>query len=148
MFEFLIVVIDELIVVYEDVIVDLVFCGELVYLLLLYVGCFLVIIEVLCFVEYVGGVWIFFKCEDLNYIGFYKINNVLGQVLFIKCFGKMWVIVEIGVGQYGVVMVMVVVLFGLDCMIYMGEVDMECQVFNVVWMCLFGVEVVVVIFGF
>lgn len=91
---------------------------------------------------------LYFKCEDLLYGGVYKINQVLGQVLLVKWMGKIEIIVEIGVGQYGVVSVFVSVLFGLKCCIYMGVKDVERQLFNVFCMCLMGVEVILVYSGF
>lgn len=145
--EILVGLLQELVQVYDQVCQDLVF--QVVYDcdLVYYVGWLSLIYYVQCLSDYVGGVQILFKCEDLNYIGVYKINNIIGQVLLVVWMGKMCIIVEIGVGQYGVVSVIVVVCLGLECVVYMGVIDIEWQKINVYCMKLFGVMVVLVIFG-
>lgn len=145
--EMLIYVLDELCVVYEKFQNDFDFVVEFECELKYFVGCLLLIYYVQCWSEMFGGVQIYLKCEDLNYMGVYKINNVIGQVLFVKCMGKKCVIVEIGVGQYGVVIVMICVCFGMECVVYMGLEDVCWQVVNVYWMKLFGVIVVLVELG-
>ncbi len=89
------------------------------------------ITEVPRFAEHAGGARIFLKREDLNHTGSHKINNVLGQALLTKRLGKTRVIAETGAGQHGVATATAAALFGLDCTIYMGEVDTERQALNV-----------------
>ncbi|NUT57499.1 MAG: tryptophan synthase subunit beta, partial [Agromyces sp.] len=81
---------------------------------------------------------------DLNHTGSHKINNVLGQALLTKRIGKTRVIAETGAGQHGVATATAAALFGLECTIYMGEVDTERQALNVARMRLLGAEVVAV----
>ncbi|NJN01938.1 MAG: tryptophan synthase subunit beta [Leptolyngbyaceae cyanobacterium SL_1_1] len=87
------------------------------------------------------GPQIYLKREDLNHTGAHKINNALGQVLLAKRMGKQRVIAETGAGQHGVATATVCARFGLDCVIYMGERDMERQALNVFRMRLMGAEV-------
>lgn len=84
---------------------------------------------------------IYFKREDLNHTGAHKINNSLGQVLLAKRMGAKRVIAETGAGQHGVATATVCARLGLDCTIFMGEVDMERQALNVYRMRLLGAEV-------
>ena len=84
---------------------------------------------------------IILKREDLNHTGSHKINNVLGQALLTKRIGKTRVIAETGAGQHGVATATAAALFGLECTIYMGEVDTERQALNVARMRLLGAEV-------
>ena len=88
-----------------------------------------------------SGVQIYLKREDLNHTGAHKINNALGQVLLAKRMGKGRVIAETGAGQHGVATATVCARFGIDCVIYMGEHDMERQALNVFRMRLMGAEV-------
>lgn len=81
------------------------------------------------------------KREDLNHTGSHKINNVLGQALLAKRMGKQRVIAETGAGQHGVASATAAALLGLDCVVYMGEVDMVRQELNVFRMRLLGAEV-------
>lgn len=90
------------------------------------------------------GVRILLKREDLNHTGAHKINNVLGQALLTKRMGKTRVIAETGAGQHGVATATAAALMGLDCTVYMGEVDTERQALNVARMRLLGAEVVAV----
>ncbi|MFM5905868.1 MAG: tryptophan synthase subunit beta [Micrococcales bacterium] len=85
---------------------------------------------------------IFLKREDLNHTGSHKINNVLGQALITKRMGKTRIIAETGAGQHGVASATAAALFGLECVVYMGEVDTERQALNVARMKLLGAEVV------
>ena len=94
------------------------------------------------FARHAGGARIILKREDLNHTGSHKINNVLGQALLTKRIGKSRVIAETGAGQHGVATATAAALFGLDCTIYMGEVDTERQALNVARMRLLGAEVV------
>jgi tryptophan synthase beta chain len=88
-----------------------------------------------------GGAKIYFKREDLNHTGAHKINNCLGQILLAKRMAKTRIIAETGAGQHGVATATVAALFGLPCVIYMGEVDIERQKPNVFRMNLLGAEV-------
>jgi tryptophan synthase beta chain len=88
-----------------------------------------------------SGPQIYLKREDLNHTGAHKINNALGQVLLAKRMGKQRVIAETGAGQHGVATATVCARFGIQCVIYMGEHDMERQALNVFRMRLMGAEV-------
>jgi len=89
-----------------------------------------------------GGGRIYIKREDLNHTGAHKANNVMGQGLLVKRMGKSRVIAETGAGQHGVATATMAAKFGLQCTIYMGEVDVERQRPNVFWMERLGAEVV------
>ena len=91
--------------------------------------------------ESLGGAKIYLKREDLLHTGAHKINNALGQGLLARRMGKQRVIAETGAGQHGVATASACALLGLDCVIYMGEVDMERQDLNVKRMRLLGAEV-------
>jgi len=88
------------------------------------------------------GLRLLLKREDLNHTGSHKINNVLGQALLAKRMGKRRIIAETGAGQHGVASATAAALLGLECKVYMGEVDMERQALNVFRMRLLGAEVV------
>ncbi|HOA86374.1 MAG TPA: tryptophan synthase subunit beta [Microbacteriaceae bacterium] len=139
--ESLIAAIDELTAVYESAIVDPAFQAELAALLHDYAGRPSAFTEVPRFAAHAGGARVFLKREDLNHTGSHKINNVLGQALLTKRLGKTRVIAETGAGQHGVATATAAALFGLDCTIYMGEVDTERQALNVARMRLLGAEV-------
>jgi tryptophan synthase beta chain len=94
-----------------------------------------------------GGFRLFLKREDLNHTGAHKINNAIGQALIAKRMGKQRVIAETGAGQHGVATATACALLGLQCMVYMGEVDMARQELNVFRMRLLGAEVVPVTSG-
>jgi len=87
------------------------------------------------------GCRILLKREDLNHTGSHKINNVLGQALLAQRMGKKRLVAETGAGQHGVATATAAALLGLECMVYMGEVDMERQSLNVFRMRLLGSEV-------
>jgi tryptophan synthase beta chain len=87
------------------------------------------------------GCRLLLKREDLNHTGSHKINNVLGQALLAQRMGKHRVIAETGAGQHGVASATAAALLGLECVVYMGEVDMERQALNVFRMRLLGAEV-------
>lgn len=140
--ESLIAAIDELTEAYEAAKNDPSFQAELLELLASYAGRPSPITEVPRFAEHAGGARIFLKREDLNHTGSHKINNVLGQALLTKRLGKTRVIAETGAGQHGVATATAAALFGLECTIYMGEVDTERQALNVARMQLLGAEVV------
>ena len=91
-----------------------------------------------------GGAKIYFKREDLLHTGAHKINNALGQALLAKRMGKKRIIAETGAGQHGVATAAVCAKFGLECVVYMGAVDMERQALNVFRMRLMGATVVAV----
>jgi tryptophan synthase beta chain len=87
------------------------------------------------------GVRVLLKREDLTHTGSHKINNVIGQALLTRRMGKQRVVAETGAGQHGVATATACALFGLDCVVYMGEVDVERQALNVFRMKLLGAEV-------
>lgn len=140
--ESLIAAIDELTLAYEEAKNDPAFLAELDGLLRDYAGRPSPITEVPRFAEHAGGARIFLKREDLNHTGSHKINNVLGQALLTKRLGKTRVIAETGAGQHGVATATAAALFGLECTVYMGEVDTERQALNVARMRLLGAEVI------
>jgi tryptophan synthase beta chain len=88
------------------------------------------------------GVRVLLKREDLNHTGSHKINNVLGQALLAKRMGKTRLVAETGAGQHGVATATAAALLGLECLVYMGEIDIERQALNVFRMKLLGSEVV------
>jgi tryptophan synthase beta chain len=88
-----------------------------------------------------AGADVYLKREDLNHTGAHKINNTLGQVLLARRMGKRRIIAETGAGQHGVATATVCALFGLDCVVYMGEEDVRRQALNVYRMRLLGAEV-------
>jgi tryptophan synthase beta chain len=87
------------------------------------------------------GLRLLLKREDLNHTGSHKINNVLGQALLAKRMGKRRLVAETGAGQHGVATATAAALLGMECVVYMGEVDMERQALNVFRMRLLGAEV-------
>jgi tryptophan synthase beta chain len=91
--------------------------------------------------EKLGGAKIYLKREDLLHTGAHKINNALGQILLAKRLGKKRIIAETGAGQHGVATATVCARFGMECVVYMGKVDMERQALNVARMRLIGAEV-------
>ena len=88
------------------------------------------------------GIRLLLKREDLNHTGSHKINSVLGQVLLAKRMGKKRIVAETGAGQHGVASATAAALLGLQCKVYMGEVDVQRQALNVFRMKLLGAEVV------
>ena len=94
-----------------------------------------------------GGPKIYLKREDLLHTGAHKINNAMGQILLARRMGKTRIIAETGAGQHGVATATVAAMFGLKCVIYMGEVDCERQALNVYRMKMLGAEVVPVTAG-
>lgn len=89
-----------------------------------------------------GGAKIYFKREDLNHTGAHKINNVIGQILLARRMGKQRIIAETGAGQHGVATATACARFGLECIVYMGAVDVERQKPNVFRMNMLGAKVV------
>ena len=94
-----------------------------------------------------GGAKIYFKRDELNHTGAHKVNNVLGQILVARRMGKRRIIAETGAGQHGVATATLCARFGLDCVVYMGAVDVERQKPNVFRMRLLGAEIVPVTSG-
>ncbi|MBL9215637.1 MAG: tryptophan synthase subunit beta [Opitutaceae bacterium] len=92
--------------------------------------------------QHCGGAKIYFKREDLLHTGAHKINNAIGQALLARRMGKQRIIAETGAGQHGVATAAVCAKFGLECVVYMGAVDMERQALNVFRMRLMGAKVV------
>lgn len=97
--------------------------------------------------EKYGGAKIYLKREDLLHTGAHKINNAMGQILLAKRLGKHRIIAETGAGQHGVATATVCARFGMECIVYMGAVDMERQALNVARMELLGAKVVAVTGG-
>ncbi len=91
--------------------------------------------------EHFGGAKLYFKRDELNHTGAHKINNTIGQILLARRMGKTRVIAETGAGQHGVAAATVCALFGIPCVVYMGETDMERQSPNVFRMKLLGADV-------
>ncbi len=91
--------------------------------------------------DHLGGAKIYFKRDELNHTGAHKINNVMGQILLARRMGKTRIIAETGAGQHGVATATACARFGLQCVVYMGEVDVERQKPNVFRMKLLGAEV-------
>ncbi|MDG1817801.1 MAG: tryptophan synthase subunit beta [Aquiluna sp.] len=143
----LIKALDELDATYQLARADQSFIDELAELHRTYTGRPSIITEAKRFAEHVGDVRIFLKREDLNHTGSHKINNVMGQTLLAKRMGKNRIIAETGAGQHGVASATAAAYFGLDCVVYMGEVDTERQALNVARMKLLGAEVVPVTTG-
>ena len=140
--EALIGVVDEVSAEYDKARVDPDFLAQFKRLLREYAGRPSLLTEAERFAEHAGGARIFLKREDLNHTGSHKINNVLGQALLTKRMGKKRVIAETGAGQHGVATATACALMGLDCVVYMGEVDTERQALNVARMRLLGAEVI------
>jgi tryptophan synthase beta chain len=126
---------------------DRIFRAELEDVLANFVGRPTPITEAKRFAELCGGFRLFLKREDLNHTGAHKINNAIGQAIIAKRMGKQRIIAETGAGQHGVATATACALFGLQCVVYMGEVDMARQELNVFRMRLLGAEVVPVSSG-
>lgn len=118
------------------------FRDELSSILHTYAGRPTALTEVPRFAKVIGNFRIFLKREDLLHTGAHKINNALGQCLLAKKLGKTRIIAETGAGQHGVATATACALFDLECVVYMGQVDMERQAPNVRKMALLGATVV------
>jgi len=140
----LIAALDQLDQVYSEARNDPEFTKELEMLHREYTGRPSVLTEATKFAAAVGDCRVFLKREDLNHTGSHKINNVMGQALLTKRMGKKRIIAETGAGQHGVASATAAAYFGLECVVYMGEVDTERQALNVARMRLLGAEVVAV----
>jgi tryptophan synthase beta chain len=138
----LIAALDELEATYNHARKDPSFLAELEELHRTYTGRPSIITEAKRFAAEFGGVRVFLKREDLNHTGSHKINNVMGQALLAKRMGKKRIIAETGAGQHGVASATAAAFFGLECVVYMGEVDTERQALNVARMKLLGAQVV------
>jgi tryptophan synthase beta chain len=135
---------EELRVAYERYMKDEVFLAEIDADLRDYVGRPSPIYHAERWSREVGGAQIFLKREDLNHTGAHKVNNTIGQALLARRMGKTRIIAETGAGQHGVATATVAARLGLECIVYMGEVDMARQEANVYRMRLLGAEVVAV----
>ena len=126
---------------YEKVKADAAFQAELAALLKDFAGRPTPLYFAKRLTDELGGAKIYLKREDLLHTGAHKINNSLGQALLAKRMGKKRIIAETGAGQHGVATATVCALLGLECVIYMGDVDMVRQELNVLRMRLLGAEV-------
>ncbi|MFN3309035.1 MAG: tryptophan synthase subunit beta [Anaerolineales bacterium] len=126
---------------YQQALNDPAFLSDFQHLLRTYVGRPTPLTFAARLSAHLGGAKIYLKREDLAHSGAHKINNALGQALLAKRMGKRRIIAETGAGQHGVATATAAALLGLDCVIYMGEVDMERQKPNVLRMNLLGAEV-------
>jgi tryptophan synthase beta chain len=145
--EALVAALDELDAAWQSARVDPEFTAELDELLSSYAGRPTPLTEARRLSAHAGGARLFLKREDLTHTGSHKINNVLGQALLTRRMGKGRVIAETGAGQHGVATATACALFGLDCVIYMGEEDTQRQALNVARMRLLGAEVIPVAIG-
>lgn len=145
--ESLIAALDELDATYQHARKDPEFLAELAHLHKTYTGRPSIITEAPKFAASIGDIRVFLKREDLNHTGSHKINNVLGQALLAKRMGKKRIIAETGAGQHGVASATAAALLGLECVVYMGEVDTIRQSLNVARMRLLGAEVIAVTTG-
>ena len=123
---------------------DAEFIEEFLLLLKNYAGRETPLTEVKRFAEAISGPRIFLKREDLLHTGAHKLNNALGQCLLAQKMGKKRIIAETGAGQHGVATATACAFLGLECIVYMGKVDMERQSPNVIRMRLLGAEVIAV----
>jgi tryptophan synthase beta chain len=126
---------------------DPAFCAELDQLLRDYVGRPTPLYYAERWSGILGGAKIYLKREDLLHTGAHKINNAIGQILLAKRLGKTRIIAETGAGQHGVATATVAARAGLECVIYMGKVDMERQALNVARMRFLGAKVEAVTAG-
>ena len=139
--ETLMYAVQELEETYEASKQDEVFQRELAYYLKQYVGRENPLYFAERLTNELGGAKIYLKREDLNHTGAHKINNALGQVLLAKKMGKNKVVAETGAGQHGVATATAAALFGMECIVFMGEVDVKRQALNVFRMELLGAKV-------
>ena len=145
--ETLMYAVKELTETYEETKKDVEFQKEFAYYLKQYVGRENPLYFAQRLTEHLGGAKIYLKREDLNHTGAHKINNALGQVLLAKRMGKKKVVAETGAGQHGVATATAAALFGMECTIFMGEIDVKRQELNVFRMELLGAKVVSVTSG-
>ncbi|AIC94600.1 tryptophan synthase subunit beta [Shouchella lehensis] len=133
---------EELEAALDEALADPAFTSELTTLLTQYAGRKTPITFADQLSKSLGNVSIYLKREDLVHTGAHKLNNALGQVLLAKRMGKKKIVAETGAGQHGVATATVAAKFGMDCLIYMGETDMERQQLNVFRMELLGAKVI------
>ena len=145
--ETLIPALDELTRAYREASADDAFKSEFEHYLKTFVGRPSLLYFAENLTKHCGGAKIYLKREDLNHTGAHKINNTIGQALLAKRMGKRRVIAETGAGQHGVATATAAALFGLTCVVYMGEEDVRRQALNVFRMKLLGAEVVTVTSG-
>ena len=126
---------------YEEAKADPAFKAELNHLLKHYVGRPSPLYFAERLTEHLGGAKIYFKREELNHTGAHKINNVIGQILLARRMGKKRIIAETGAGQHGVATATACARFGLECIVFMGALDVERQKPNVFRMKMLGAEV-------
>ena len=139
--ETLMAALDELEAAYRECAADPDFQRELDYLYRYYAGRPTPLYYAERFSREFGKGRVYFKREDLNHTGAHKINNALGQILLARRMGKHRIIAETGAGQHGVATATVAAKFGLECLVYMGEVDIARQALNVFRMKLLGAQV-------
>jgi tryptophan synthase beta chain len=140
--ETLIPALDELVIAYQEAMADPEFQGRLAHLHATYTGRPTPISYAANLSSQLGGAQIYIKREDLAHTGAHKINNALGQALLAQRMGKQRVVAETGAGQHGVASATAAALLGLDCIVYMGSVDMARQQPNVFRMKLLGAQVI------
>ncbi|MCA9920778.1 MAG: tryptophan synthase subunit beta [Anaerolineales bacterium] len=134
--------VEQLIQAYDEAKNDAAFMAEFEHLLRTYVGRPSPITHAKRLSQMLGGAQIYLKREDLNHSGAHKINNALGQALLAKRMGKQRIVAETGAGQHGVGSATACALLGLECIVYMGSVDIARQQPNVYRMKLLGAQVV------
>ena len=139
--ETLMAALEELEQAYAEARQDPAFASELEYLLHHYAGRPTPLYFAARLTESLGGAKIYLKREDLLHTGAHKINNCIGQGLLARRMGKQRIIAETGAGQHGVATATICALFGMECVVYMGETDMRRQELNVYRMRLLGAEV-------
>ncbi|MCU0820048.1 MAG: tryptophan synthase subunit beta [Beijerinckiaceae bacterium] len=127
---------------YEDAKNDPAFAAEMKHMLTHYVGRPSPLYFAERMTEHLGGAKIYFKRDELNHTGAHKVNNVLGQILLARRMGKKRIIAETGAGQHGVATATLCARYGLECVVYMGAVDVERQKPNVFRMKMLGAEVI------
>ena len=139
--ETLIPALDELKEAYQEAKEDPDFQNDYIYYLTNYVGRPSILYYAENMTNDLGGAKIYLKREDLNHTGAHKINNTIGQALLAKRMGKKRIIAETGAGQHGVATATAAALFGMSCIVYMGEEDIRRQALNVFKMKMLGAEV-------
>lgn len=140
--ETLVPALDELIAAYKEAMADPAFHQQLADLQRTYTGRPTPLTYAARLTEYLGGAQIYLKREDLAHTGAHKINNALGQALLAQRMGKRRIVAETGAGQHGVASATACALLGLECIVYMGSVDMARQQPNVFRMKLMNAKVV------
>ena len=132
---------DELVVAYAEASTDAAFQDQFHGLLAQFVGRPTPLYHATRLGDAIGHPSVYLKREDLNHTGAHKINNTIGQALLARRMGKRRIIAETGAGQHGVATATACALFDLDCVVYMGEEDVDRQALNVYRMKLLGAEV-------